>query len=151
MTTELRPTSLPVPAVVGIVTHGAKAGGLAGALNPRNATSGQLTRTRSTFPTSSALPPPTATTESHRPARNASAARSTSSSIGFGVTPENTGHRPPDSASIDLNAGVPSSPRSVTMSGLDAPSAASRLGTSLTVPGPNSTVVGKEKVAGMRL
>src|SRR2546423_11576635 len=96
MTTELRPTSLPVPAVVGTVTHEASADGFAGALKLRSGTSGQLTRMRSTLPTSSALPPPTATTESHFPARNASAARSTSSSTGFGVTPENTGQRPPE-------------------------------------------------------
>ena len=67
--TELRPTSLPVPAVVGTVTQGASGRGLGGGLNRRSETSGQLTRTRTSLPTSSALPPPSATTESHPPAR----------------------------------------------------------------------------------
>ncbi len=63
--TELRPTSLPVPAVVGMAISGASPLQSASPSNWASDLSGRLTRRRMIFPTSSGLPPPRAMTESH--------------------------------------------------------------------------------------
>ncbi len=62
MMTELRPTSLPVPAVVGMVMHGASPLQSALKSNGISGWSGRLRQMRMTLPTSNALPPPKAIT-----------------------------------------------------------------------------------------
>ena len=77
------------------------------------------------FPHVRALPPPRAMTASHSRLRNISAPSSTSPSAGLGETPAKTGHWPCDIASTVRNAGVSTSPRSVTRRGFEHPRAAS--------------------------
>src|ERR1043166_7455351 len=144
--TELRPTSLPVPAVVGIAMHEARPPQSAPKSNSANDFSGPLIRKRSALPTSSALPPPKAMTPSQRWSRNAAAAASTSSAEGIGLPPENTGHFPCEIFSSAARAGVPTRPRSVTMSGREILRAANCCGNSFTAPMPKRILVGKENV-----
>ena len=71
MITELRPTSLPVPAVVGIAMNGARPVQSASKSNCASVFSGRLTRRRTALPTSIALPPPKAITASQPFSRKA--------------------------------------------------------------------------------
>ena len=64
MITELRPTSLPVPAVVGMVMHGASPLQSAPKSKGTSGCSGRFRQIRMTLPTSKALPPPKAITAS---------------------------------------------------------------------------------------
>src|SRR6266540_4180451 len=88
VTTELRPTSLPVPAVVGTQTHGARPRQSSLKLNEDSSRLGRLMRSRHALPTSRALPPPKAMTQSQPFSENALAASTTSCSTGLGCTPE---------------------------------------------------------------
>ena len=117
-------------------------------LNCPSVASGRLIRSRTAFPTSSALPPPKAITASHPFSRYAWNAPSTSSSIGFGCTfPKISA--PPSASSSSANAFVFSKPASVTTSGRVLLNLASQSRNPLRAPTPKQVVVGKENVESM--
>jgi hypothetical protein len=82
MMTLLRPTSLPVPAVVGIATNGARSRAPSG-IESRRFHRGSLARSRTILATSSALPPPMPITASQPRSRKAAVAASTLASVGL--------------------------------------------------------------------
>ncbi len=99
--TPARPTSEPVPAVVGTATIGAMPSGSARVHQSPMSSKSHIGRVwpfmkATTLPQSSAEPPPKAITPSWPPARMTASPASTLVSVGFGCTSENTAAcRPP--------------------------------------------------------
>ena len=148
--TPARPTSLPVPAVVGTATIGRMPAG--SARFHQSPTSSKSHKGRvwpamkaTALPVSSPLPPPTATTPSWPPARNTASPASTFEPVGFGRSSENRpGLRPASRrrSSTRWITGSRASPGSVTTSGWRMPASAQARPSFATVPAPNRTVVG---------
>ena len=93
--TPARPTSEPVPAVVGTATIGAMPAGSARVHQSPMSSKSHIGRVwprmkATTLPASSAEPPPKATTPSCPPARIAASPAATLASVGFGCTSEKT-------------------------------------------------------------
>ena len=142
--TPARPTSLPVPAVVGMATTGAIP-------SPRarvhqSPTSSKSHKGRSwpamkatTLPQSNALPPPSATTPSWPPAANARTPASTLPATGFGRTSVNRPPSRPPARRISSRAGVTgraASPGSVTTSGRAMPACSQARAALARLPAP---------------
>ena len=148
--TPARPTSEPVPAVVGTAMMGAMASAFARVqLSP---TSSKSHRGRSwpaimaiTLPASSAEPPPMAMTPSIFPEQKTSAPFSMFSPTGLGLMSAKTFTPSPSAASwptISAIIGMAASPGSVTSSGFSMPSSAHMAASSPARPGPKRTDVG---------
>ena len=92
VTVAMRLTSEPVPEVVGTAIRGGSGPVMRAAPSPARSASATscVARTRRSFATSIAAPPPTATTRSACAPRKASLARSTWVEVGFVVTLSNT-------------------------------------------------------------
>ena len=95
VTTPARPTSEPVPAVVGTATIGAMPAGSARVHQSPTSSKSHIGRVcpamkATTLPTSSAEPPPKAMTPSCRPSRRTLTPASTLAATGFGRTSEKT-------------------------------------------------------------
>src|SRR4051812_22603316 len=147
--TELRPTSLPVPAVVGMAMNGARPSIGASHGSVRQSGTSDATAARTILATSSALPPPKPITPSQAAPRKASAAPTTSASMGFGWTSEKTATFSPSTRRNARKASVFRSPGSVTTSGLSQRTRASSTGSESRLPSPKTMRVGKAKVVSM--
>ena len=102
--TPARPTSEPVPAVVGTATTGAMPFGSARVHQSPMSSKSHIGRVwprmkATTLPQSSAEPPPKATTPSWPPSRSTSSPAATFASVGFGRTSEKTAARRPAASS----------------------------------------------------
>jgi hypothetical protein len=147
--TALRPTSLPVPAVVGSAIIGGR-GPSTFALPPRASSYSErgpscVAHSRTSLPTSSALPPPSAITTSAFSSTNALVAAAASSSVGLPATRSNTATlRPPFSSAACTVATKPAlaTPGSVTISARLAPSFLASGPHALVAPSPNTMRVG---------
>ena len=147
--TAARPTSEPVPAVVGTATTGGRPAVWARRqLSPRSSKS-QIGRSWAAMKAialaaSSALPPPSAITPSWPPLRSASTPAATSAPVGLGRTSANSATGRPARAIASTRSPIacPARPGSVIRSGRAMPSAAQASGSSAIRPAPNRTVVG---------
>jgi hypothetical protein len=144
--TPALPTSEPVPAVVGTATMGAMASAFARFHQSPTSSKSHIGRVwpamkATHLPTSSALPPPNATTPSWPPALKASTPASTLASIGLALTSLKK-PAPGNSARASLVIGRSARPVSVTNSGFLMPATSAARGSSLMRPGPKRTVVG---------
>ena len=150
MSTEARPTSEPVPDVVGTATTGAMPATLTRVNQSSRSSKSQIGRVWPTISAmalaaSSALPPPNAITPSWPPARNAATPAVTFASTGFGCTSENTSQPRPasrQSRTAFATIGSAASPASVTSSGRCMPSERQCSGSSTMRPAPNLMLVG---------
>ncbi len=148
--TPARPTSDPVPAVVGTATTGAIPAGSARVHQSPTSSKSHIGRVwpfmkATTLPQSSAEPPPKATTPSWPPARITSIPAATLASVGFGWTSWNTAAASPArfSASSARSAiGSGATPGSVTNSGLAIPAASHAAPSSAIRPAPKRIAVG---------
>ena len=148
--TPARPTSEPVPAVVGTATIGAMPFGSARVHQSPTSSKSHIGRVcpamkAMTLPTSSAEPPPKATTPSWPPARRTRTPASTLAATGFGRTSEKTAQgMPPASraASASVTIGMAARRGSVTRSGRRMPAAFTASGSSAMRPAPKRTEVG---------
>ena len=148
--TLARPTSEPVPAVVGTAMIGSIA--LASARVHQSPISSKSHKVRvwprikaSIFPRSRPDPPPNATTPSCCPARYTSKPAATLISFGFGSTCENIALPKPAAAimsNVDWVMGRSASPLSVTRSGFVTPAVAQASGKSEIRPAPKRIAVG---------
>src|SRR6185312_13566497 len=151
MTAE-RPTSLPVPLVVGSATSqgsGRSIGRTRGWSQAYSRIDPSCTaRSATAFATSSAAPPPKPITQSARCSRKAATPRSTCPGTGLPCTPEYTpASRPPSDATKSERIGSARKPRSVTRSGRFSPRAR-RLGPARRrAPAPKWISVGNENCA----
>ncbi len=146
--TDERPTSDPVPEVVGTATKygiGWSIGRTCGWSHAYSRTSpGCVPMSATALATSTAAPPPRPITASARCARNAAAPAITCDPTGLPEMPENAAaSRPPNSAMNSDSKGSAAMPRSVTTSGRVTPALARCSPTSLRAPGPKWMVVGK--------
>jgi hypothetical protein len=147
--TALRPTSLPVPAVVGNAIIGGS-GPVIFALPLRASSysaSGPVcvAHSRTSLPMSSALPPPSATTRSALASTNALVAAAASSSVGLPATRSNTATDSPAFSSACCTPVIKpalATPGSVTISACLPPSFCASGPHSLTAPSPNTMRVG---------
>ncbi len=148
--TPARPTSEPVPAVVGTATMGAMAS--ASARVHQSPTSSK-SHTGRVWPAMKAIslprsrpdPPPKATTPSWPPARNASTPAARLWSFGLDLTSENIARPSPASSSrssAPCVIGASARPASVTSSGRPIPAAPQASGSSEMRPAPNRMAVG---------
>ena len=148
--TPARPTSDPVPAVVGTATIGAIPFGSARVHQSPMSSKSHIGRVcprmkATTLPQSSADPPPNATTPSCPPSRITASPAATFASVGFGCTSEKTAARnPAASSSPSASAVIVSfaSPGSVTSSGRVIPAAAQASASSSIRPAPKRMLVG---------
>ncbi len=150
VSTAARPTSEPVPAVVGTATTGAIASASArfhqSPMSSKSHT-GRVwpTMKATSLPTSSPEPPPKATTPSWPPARYAAMPAVRLASTGLGRTSANKPGLSPASARMPRVRAVMSSvasPVSVTRSGRAIPAARHALGSSTMRPAPKRMAVG---------
>ena len=148
--TPARPTSEPVPAVVGTATTGAMPAGSARVHQSPTSSKSHMAlvwpRMKAmTLPASSAEPPPKATTPSWPPARSAASPAATLASVGLGFTSEKTATSSP-AARIAWSAlramGSGATPGSVTMSGREMPAARQASPSSAIRPAPKRIAVG---------
>ena len=148
--TPARPTSEPVPAVVGTATIGRMPLGSARVHQSPMSSKSHIGRVcpamkAMTLPASSAEPPPSAITPSCRPAFSAASPASTFAATGLGFTSENTAAAMPASRSTSsarFTGGRVASRGSVTSSGRDMPAAATAAPSSAMRPAPKRTEVG---------
>ena len=134
--TPARPTSDPVPAVVGTATIGAIPAGSARVHQSPMSSKSHIGRVwprmkATTLPQSSAEPPPKATTPSCPPSRMTLRPAATFSSVGFGCTSEKTAAASPPAASTPsapVAIGRSRSPGSVTKSGRAMPAPGAGVG-----------------------
>ena len=149
--TPARPTSEPVPAVVGTATIGAMPAGSARVHQSPTSSKSHIGRVwprmkAMTLPTSSAEPPPKATTPSWPPSRIAASPAATLASVGFGWTSAKTAAGSPAAARAPSARAVIGSlarPGSVTSSGRrDAGAAAQASASSAIRPAPKRMAVG---------
>ena len=148
--TPARPTSEPVPAVVGTATMGSIPLGSARVHQSPTSSKSHIGRfcpamKAITLPASSAEPPPIAMTPSCLPPLSASRPASMVAAAGLGFTSENTctGRLAPTRMSLAaLIIGSLTSPRSVTISGRVMPAAAAASPSSFSRPAPIRTEVG---------
>ena len=148
--TPARPTSEPVPAVVGTATIGAIASASARVHQSPISSKSQTGRVcpawkAISLPRSSAEPPPKAMTPSCLPFLKAAMPAVRLDSTGLGFTSENTPCGTLASArifSVAATTGSLARPGSVTNSGRLMPAAASASGSSAMRPAPKRTVVG---------
>ena len=148
--TPARPTSEPVPAVVGTATIGAMPAGSARVHQSPMSSKSHIGRVwprmkATTLPASSAEPPPKATTPSWPPSRSARRPASTLVSVGFGCTSEKTSARRPAAARTPrarVVIGRSRRPGSVTKSGRVMPAAAQASASSSMRPAPKRIAVG---------
>ncbi len=150
VTTAARPTSEPVPAVVGTATIGAITE--ASARVHQSPTSSKSNTERVwpamkaiSLPASSAEPPPNATTPSCPPALNAAMPAARFDSTGLGCTSANSLAGVPAAASVSIAfavIGILATTGSVTNSGLAILAAFTASPSSLMRPAPKRTVVG---------
>ena len=149
--TALRPTSLPVPAVVGTATQygsGRSTGRASGRPSSySNRWPGWTAISATALATSRAAPPPMPTIASARCARNASTPALTCEATGLPATPENGAASSGESdASTSAKTGSAARPRSVTTSGRLRPCACRSSPMRRRAPGPKWIRVGKLKV-----
>jgi hypothetical protein len=150
VTTAARPTSEPVPDVVGSATTGAMTAAFARVhQSPTSSRSntGMVWPCISaiSLPASSAEPPPKATTPSWPPALNAATPAAMFDSTGFGCTSEKTFAATPAAASASSAfrvIGILATTGSVTNSGFENFAAFTASPISLARPAPKRTVVG---------
>ena len=148
--TPARPTSEPVPAVVGTATIGAIASEFARVHQSPISSKSHTGRVwpawkAMSLPRSSAEPPPKAMTPSCLPFLKAAMPAVRLESTGLGFTSENTACGIFASArifSVEATTGSLARPGSVTKSGRLMPAKASASGSSLMRPAPKRTVVG---------
>ena len=148
--TPARPTSEPVPAVVGTATIGAMPDGSARVHQSPMSSKSHIGRVwprmkATTLPQSSAEPPPKATTPSWPPSRSTARPAATLASVGFGWTSEKTaGSRPSarSAASALAVIGSGARPGSVTSSGRSMPAARQAAPSSAIRPAPKRMAVG---------
>ena len=148
--TPARPTSEPVPAVVGTATIGAMPAGSARVHQSPTSSKSHIGRVwprmkAMTLPASSAEPPPKATTPSWPPSRIAASPAATLASVGFGWTSAKTAAGSPAAARAPSARQVISSlasPGSVTKSGRVIRAAAQASASSSIRPGPKRMAVG---------
>src|SRR5260370_5283325 len=149
--TPARPTSEPVPAVVGTAMIGATPSVLARVHRSPMSSKSQTGRDCATMkathlPTSSAEPPPTATTPSWPPALKASIPARRFDSVGLACTSEKMLIGIPASQmrwAMPATRSVSASPLSVTSNGLAIPCVLHASGSSAMRPTPVMTRVGK--------
>ena len=154
-TTPARPTSEPVPAVVGTAMIGVILSASARVHQSPTSSKSQTGRVcphmkATILPRSSPEPPPKAITPSCPPSLKALMPCSRLISLGFGSTSANSAlPRPACSsrASVLVVIGKSASPRSVTSSGLRMPAALQASAISLMRPAPNRIVVGYDQFA----
>mmetsp|Transcript_13488 Transcript_13488/g.40156 ORF Transcript_13488/g.40156 Transcript_13488/m.40156 type:complete len:214 (+) Transcript_13488:491-1132(+) len=146
VTTAARPTSDPVPAVVGTATHGAMPASSTRACQSSRSSKSMRGRAWPTMrathlAASIALPPPKAMTPSQPCALKASTPPVTLASVGLPRTSEYTGQSSAAAASATI---VPAlrMPGSVTSRGLEMPSSAHAAPSSATRPAPKRMDVG---------
>ena len=148
--TPARPTSLPVPAVVGIAMIGAIASARARCHQSPTSSKSQSGRlwpamNAITLPQSRALPPPRATTPSWLAAWNARTPASTLAATGLERTSVNSPGSWPPARRISSSASVTgssASPGSVTTSGRRSPACSQARAALARLPAPKTTVVG---------
>ena len=148
--TPARPTSEPVPAVVGTATIGKMPLGSARVHQSPMSSKSHIGRVwpamkAMTLPVSSPEPPPKAMTPSWPPARSTAIPASTLAATGLGFTSENTAASMPASLRMPSTRCVTgrfASPASVTNSGFLMPAALSASGSSAIRPAPKRTAVG---------
>jgi hypothetical protein len=151
-TTAERPTSEPVPAVVGSATNQGTTSGIVRTFGWSHAYSSAsppaVPITPTIFATSSAAPPPNPTTLSARCARNAAAPALACATVGLPKMPSNTATSSPaarNGSTKPVATGSFASARSVTTSGRFRPWSRRCGPTSLAAPGPKWMVVGNAK------
>src|SRR5512134_1768552 len=149
-TTAERPTSLPVPEVVGSATKCGSSctiGRTRGWSHTYSITSPSCTAiSATTLATSSAAPPPKPITASARCALKAAAPAMTWLAVGLPNTPSNTSaSRPCRCERNSASSGSFAKARSVTISGRRMPCSFRCAATSVRAPAPKWIVVGKEK------
>ena len=139
-----RPTSLPVPAVVGTAINGTT-GPMRPAPPSISAYSAScpawVARRATALARSMAEPPPSATSPSQAPCRKASKAASTAASVGLPGVSVNSACSAGSMRRTRSSSGSRAMPGSVTSSGLRMPSSASSCGSSSTAPAPKRVVV----------
>ncbi len=148
--TPARPTSEPVPAVVGTATTGAILSGSARVHQSPISSKSQSGRVcpamkAMTLPVSRPEPPPKATTPSCLPERKAAMPASTLASTGLGCTSANIATGTPASFRMPMVRsvmGILARPTSVTKSGCSMPAARQASASSLMRPAPKRTAVG---------
>ncbi len=150
--TVARPTSEPVPAVVGMAKTGGIGRSSAGAvsvISKSQSGRGVDTARATDFPQSSPLPPPMATTASAACVRYSCAPAVTSAAIGSGCTSLKTETAMPASSSparMPLKKGKAETPGSVTISTRLSPKSRTRWGNSAIRPGPARISVGMRQL-----
>ena len=148
--TLARPTSEPVPAVVGTAITGAMVSALARVHQSPISSKSQIGRVcpamnAITLPRSSAEPPPKAMTPSKPPSRYIVTPASAFLSVGFASTSENNAAPRPASfisASVRWVISLSANPRSVTSSGLAIPADWQTSPISLMRPAPKRIGLG---------
>jgi hypothetical protein len=148
--TAERPTSLPVPAVVGTAYRGGTGCTMCAspplASSKRSSGPSCVARTAMALATSMGLPPPSATIPSNLPRRNVSAPATTSASTGLGWTRSKGSAEIPARSSARWTAAASpafTTPGSVTRRNCrPRHSLPSRSAKSATAPGPKRMVVG---------
>ena len=148
--TDARPTSEPVPAVVGTATIGAIASELARVqLSPASSKShkGKLwpAISATALPASNPLPPPRAITPSWPPCRKQVTPAATLLPVGLALMALNTAQSRPALAHADTacwTMGKSASPGSVTSNGAFIPSSLQAAATSGSRPAPTRMAVG---------
>ena len=151
VTTPARPTSEPVPAVVGTATIGAMPAGSARVHQSPTSSKSHIGRVcpamkATTLPTSSAEPPPKAMTPSCRPSRRTLTPASTLAATGFGLHLREDGagrsRRRASASSALMVIGIAARRGSVTRSGRAMPADLTASGSSAMRPAPKRIVVG---------
>ena len=148
--TPARPTSDPVPAVVGTATIGAIPAGSARVHQSPTSSKSHIgsdwPRIKAmTFPQSIAEPPPKATTPSWPPSRSTASPAATLASVGFARTSEKTAAGRPAAARMPSARSVigrRATPGSVTRRGRAIRAAAQASASSSTRPAPKRIAVG---------
>ena len=148
--TDARPTSEPVPEVVGTATTGAIPSGSARVHQSSRSSKSQMGRlwpdiSATAFAASRALPPPNAITPSWPPSRHARTPSATFASTGLARTSEKTSHARPASrhdCAASVTIGIAASPGSVTSNGRSIPSSRHVCASSRIRPGPKRIGVG---------
>ena len=148
--TPARPTSEPVPAVVGTAMIGAMPEGSARVHQSPISSKSHIGRLcpamkATTLPQSSAEPPPKAMTPSLPLSRRTFSPSSTFAATGLAWTRSNSVTLSPSAASCamaSLIIGRPERPESVTSSGRSMPAARQACASSAMRPGPKRTAVG---------
>ena len=142
--TDARPTSEPVPDVVGTATTGAIPSAEARVHQSSRSSKSHSTRvwpdmSATAFAASSALPPPNPITPSWPPSRSARTPSATFASTGFPRTSENTVQASPSSrhdCAASVTIAIAASPGSVTSSGRSIPNSRHVCASSRIRPGP---------------